>query len=267
MNSTYTIRQILTGYQFLDKGLYGTFRKGSGTIIKHPVFAFLIEGNGKKYLVDTGMSSTEHSVLYHHDGLQEAGQAIHLQLLRIGIKPDEIDAIIFTHLHWDHCANMKEFKNAKYYVSEVEYNFAKNPIPPYWSSYEHPAVNLKAEFEGCEFNFITAETEFVDGITVFPSPGHSPGHIAVSVRSTKGIYCIAGDLMYLRENLEPDKENGWPMTPPGRFCNLVEVWHSMEEVIKRSDYILMSHDPSQIGVEIFPNEDDYRFKNFRKGQK
>ncbi len=48
---TYTIRSICTGYQLLDKGWYGTFRRGRGEIIEHPVFAFLIEGGGRKVLV------------------------------------------------------------------------------------------------------------------------------------------------------------------------------------------------------------------------
>jgi metal-dependent hydrolase (beta-lactamase superfamily II) len=42
----------------LDKGWYATFRRGHGEIIEHPVFAFLIEGDGRKILVDTGMSDS-----------------------------------------------------------------------------------------------------------------------------------------------------------------------------------------------------------------
>ena len=56
---SYTIRPILTDWQYLDKGLYGTYGKGYGQIIEHPVFAFLVEGGGRKILVDTGMSDTE----------------------------------------------------------------------------------------------------------------------------------------------------------------------------------------------------------------
>ncbi|MDZ7852645.1 MAG: hypothetical protein U5L98_08380 [Halomonas sp.] len=59
MMPTYTIKQLQTGWQFLDKAEYGTFREGYGTIIKHPVFVWLVEGNGMKILVDTGMSDTE----------------------------------------------------------------------------------------------------------------------------------------------------------------------------------------------------------------
>ena len=94
----YTIRPICTGYQLLDKGWYATFRRGHGEIIEHPVFAFLIEGDGRKILVDTGMSDTERSQKYHHEGRQDPGQAIDDQLERLGVGLDEIEIIIFTHL-------------------------------------------------------------------------------------------------------------------------------------------------------------------------
>ena len=64
------------------------------------------------------MSDTEHSVKYHHDGLQEPGQAIHEQLARAGVGCDKIDMILFTHLHWDHCHNLKKFPRARLFVSK-----------------------------------------------------------------------------------------------------------------------------------------------------
>lgn len=129
-----TIRLINTGFQELDKAQYATFRKGAGQTIEHPVFAFLVEGGGRKILVDTGMSDTRRSVTYHHAGRQEKGQAIHEQLATLGIPTDAIDTIIFTHLHWDHCYNVKQFANARLVASEIEYRFALDPIPPYWVS-------------------------------------------------------------------------------------------------------------------------------------
>ena len=257
MMSTYTIRPILTGWQYLDKGLYATFRDGLGTIIEHPVFAFLLEGGGHKFLVDTGMGTTEQSQKFHHDGLQEPGTAVHEQVKKLGIDPKEIEAVIFTHLHWDHCYNMKEFTNADYYVSDKEFAFAMEPIPPYWGSYEHPKSGLTPPFEGVHFNLVEGEKEIFDGITVVPTPGHSPGSISVAVNTTRGLYFIIGDLMISRLSLQPDKKHGWPMTPPGRFANFIELWHSMETVVERADYLLLTHDENeQVNVPLYPTPND-----------
>ncbi len=242
----------MTGWQFLDKGLYGTYGKGYGEIVNHPVFAFLLEGGGRRILVDTGMSDTEHSVKYHHDGRQDPGQAIHEQLASLGIGVDEIDTIIFTHLHWDHCYNVKKFPKSRLFASEAEYRFALDPIPFYWSSYEAPALGIGCPFEGCKFSLVKGEEEIAEGIRVFPTPGHSPGHMAVQVTTTAGVYVLVGDLILLRESLEPNKEKGWPFTPPGRFANIVEVWHSLEEVLRRADHLLLAHEPSQLAKDVYP---------------
>jgi N-acyl homoserine lactone hydrolase len=251
---TYTIRALNTGYQLLDKASYATFRKGAGQILEHPVFTFLLEGGGRKILVDTGMSDTERSITYHHKGRQELGQAIHEQLAGIGIDTDEIDTIIFTHLHWDHCYNVARFPTARLVVREDEYRFALNPTPPYWVTYEHPNSGLQPPFQGCKFDLVQGEEEIAEGVRVFPTPGHSPGHQAVSVRTKQGIYVLAGDLFFVRDNLEPDEERGWPLTPIGRFSNFVDLWYSMEDALRRADHILMTHDPTQKDGALYPPE-------------
>ena len=45
------------------------------------------------------------------------------------MKPEDIDIIIQTHLHWDHCANTSKCKNAKVIVHEDELRFALAPHP------------------------------------------------------------------------------------------------------------------------------------------
>ena len=59
-------------------------------------------------------------------------------------------------------------------VSAVEYEFALDPIPPYWATYEHPGCGLEPPWQGCEFDLATGEEAIVEGISVFPTPGHSP---------------------------------------------------------------------------------------------
>ena len=87
---------------------------------------------------------------------------------------------------------------------------------------------------------------------MIPTPGHSPGHVAVAIDTEKGSYWIIGDLMLVRENLKPDVKRGWPMTPIGRFSNFVDLWYSMEKAVARADFVLMTHDPSHVGVPVYP---------------
>ena len=83
--------------------------------------------------------------------------------------------------------------------------FAMDPIPFYWNSYEAPVLGLTPQFEGRHFNLIHGEEEIVEGIRAYPTPGHSPGHMAVSVQTEKGVYSLIGDAVLLREVLFPQR--------------------------------------------------------------
>jgi len=108
---------------------------------------------------------------WHHPGSrQEPGEAIHEQLKHIGINPSDIELVIFTHLHWDHCHNLNKFPNARLVVSAQEHAFALDPIPPYYKSYEHHKLGKRAPFIGAQFEVVDGEAEILPGITVFPSP-------------------------------------------------------------------------------------------------
>ena len=46
-------------------------------------------------------------------------------------------------------------------------------------SYEHPALGITRPFEGIEFELLEGDKEIMNGVRVFMTPGHSPGHQAV----------------------------------------------------------------------------------------
>ncbi len=211
-----------------------------------PVFTFLVEGGDSLLLVDTGMAWTERANAYHHPGSwQDPGMAIHEQLEKIGYKPEDIDIVVFTHLHWDHMFYMDKFTNATLVAHEREYAFAMDPIPLYYKSYEHPALGIVRPFEGLEIKTVKGETEIMPGVRVFESFGHSPGHISVEVDTKDGSYICAGDSIFVLGNLNEIPELHYNITPPGRFYNIVETWKSIENQkarAKDTSFLLLCHD-------------------------
>jgi len=257
--TNYTIRPIVTGHVSTSKGLYlyhhsthqyknvqieSQLHKGEGDV-KIPDIAYLIKGNNKLILVDTGMSDSEHATKYHHPGFQPRGYAIHERLKAMDISPEQINIVIFTHLHWDHCYYMDKFVNAKFIVQRKEYEFALNPIPVYYKSYEHPSLGIRRPFEGIKFDLVDGEEEILEGVKVFPSPGHSPGHQSVEIDTAIGKYICCGDSIFIHENLDPIKEINYSITPPARYTNIVETWKSIEELKERAksrEFILPAHE-------------------------
>ena len=113
-----------------------------------PVFCYLLNTGDELILIDTGMSDTDRANTYHHPGsVQLPDEAMPRAVMKAGYNPDDVTKIIFTHLHWDHTFYMKDFKNAKYYAQRKEYEFAMNPIPLYYKSYEYKGHSFTSRLE------------------------------------------------------------------------------------------------------------------------
>lgn len=255
--TNYTITPIITGFTKTSKGTYlyhHSTHKYYDTegFTELPVTIFLVQGGGKKILIDTGMSNTEIAGKYHHPGsYQPEGYAVHEQLAKLNIKCDEIDMIIFTHLHWDHVYNVGKFPNAKLYAQRVEHDFALNPIPLYYKSYEYPVLGLRPQFDGRKFQLLDGECEIIDGISVYPSGGHSIGHQTVVVNTKEGQYHCCGDLIFTYDNIKEIPELHYDITPPGRFLDIVASWHSIVDLKKRAKstaFILPTHAPEMVAL-------------------
>ena len=89
----------------------------------------------------------------------------------------------------------------KLYAQRKEYEFALNPIPLYYKSYEEPHLGIHPQWEGREFVLLDGECEVLDGISVYPTPGHSVGHQTVVVNTKEGQFHCCGDLIFTYDNL------------------------------------------------------------------
>ena len=151
----YTIHPLAVGYNETDQGIM-TYQRFYGKRIILPIYAFAIKGGDRKILVDTGIEDFMPS--------PEIEEQIGFPIMQfedaldtIGWKPDEIDIIIHTHLHNDHCENDVLCSNAEVYVQQAEMDFFNNPHPIDHRYY--PDV-----LEGVNLTIINGDTEIVDGI-------------------------------------------------------------------------------------------------------
>jgi N-acyl homoserine lactone hydrolase len=248
------IYPINTGWLEADLGTYIFWKGKAGEKVWNPTLCFYVDTGEHKIMVDTGLSDEARATKYHHKcqkrGCVESPEA----LRRLGVDPSEIDIVLFTHLHWDHVQCMKEFKNARYICTPTELLWAHNPLPLYYRSYESPVLGIEAPFIGCHFELVEGCTEIVPGVSVFPTPGHSMGHQAVSVKTTAGDIVIAGDALFQWRNMEPNLEEKWRYWVPARFVSSVDGWKSIEELDKRADFILPCHEEGVLAHPVYPYE-------------
>lgn len=239
------ITPIKTGTIHCNKTVL-TYGKGFDTQIDIPSIAWLIEIRAQKMLIDTGMCDTDRAHKYHYkNSCQRDGERIDQALKKLDISVDEISIVILTHLHWDHCANLELFQNARVFVQKKELEYARNPIPPYYNSYESPLAGMIPAYANIDFELLDGDAEIIPDIAALFTPGHSPGHQSVLVEYRDTKYLIAGDACMCYENLKPNKKKHCDFTMIGRYMNVNAAWKSLERIQSVADVILPGH---EVGV-------------------
>jgi N-acyl homoserine lactone hydrolase len=94
------------------------------------------------------------------------------------------------------------------------------------------------------------------GITMFHTPGHSVGHMAVTVATSAWATSSSRAMRSSKSaTWSPTLPKMWRYWVPARFVNSWEGWKSVEEIDKRADYVLPCHDKvANARSDVFPYE-------------
>ena len=198
----------------------------SDELVDFPLIAFLLMGNdGSKYLVDTGGGEPCRECWMPYTRSHE--QELDYQLLKHGVRPDEIQAVLFTHLHWDHAGNLSLLSNSRFIVQRTEYESVSGRDD---SKVEKDSV-LSHRFELLDGD----KNDVLPGISVILTPGHSPGSQTVIADTYDGPVVMAGDLIPTFENMDLK-------LPNAEFCDLVLITESIARVMSLGIPVLPGHD-------------------------
>ncbi len=150
-----------------------------------PILIFYLHAGQQRILIDTGAPNP----------------ALLSNVLRqAGIVPSEIETVILTHLHFDHCANTALFPRARFILQQKEWECAHQPVLSQRDIY---APELIAEVGQRDLILVDGDFEVSAGVAVHLVPGHTPGQQAVSVATVEGTYIVAGDLFGTFFNIQP----------------------------------------------------------------
>jgi len=163
--------------------------------------AFLINTGEKLLLVDTGAGA-----LF----LPNAGGRLVANLRASGYLPEQIDAVLLTHIHADHSGGLsidgkRQFPNAELYVD-------KRDVDHWLSAAEEKAApeNRKLTFRQSHLTvdpYIAANrvrtfdgaAELFPGVRTLPAHGHTPGHTAYLIESKGQRLLLWGDIIHATE--------------------------------------------------------------------
>ena len=238
--ATYRIHPLVMGTKRFDKSMM-TYQHGAGTPYIIPIYAWYLEGGDRNILVDTG----EMSPIISEDRRQDLGGTIYTfeeGLARVGLQPNDIDAVIHTHLHNDHCENDAECVNAEIFVRPEEIESAHNPHP---LDYRYLDDYILDAEENGQIRTVEKDMELFPGIYVMHTPAHTPGGMSVFVQTSQGRAAITG-FCVIEENFNPPKEikaMEMEVIPPGTLVNSYQAYDIMLRVRDSADIILPLHEP------------------------
>lgn len=244
--STYTIHPIAMGTKVFDKSMM-TYQYGQGEPYTIPIYTWIIKGGEKNILIDTGemspiQSKERESAINGKIYTFEEGLKHH------GLRPLDIDVVIHTHLHMDHCENDYKCENATFYIHEKELECIHDPHPLDYRYLEDYIDDIE---ENGQIVIIKEDSEILDGIRVQHTPVHTKGGLTVFIETAKGTAAITG-FCVIDENFDPPPEiKGMEMEviPAGTHVNVNEAYDIMVEIKSAADILIPLHEPRFAAME------------------
>jgi N-acyl homoserine lactone hydrolase len=218
-----------------------------------PVISALIRHSQGNVLFDTGChpSVVEHgeerwgSLMKVMTPVMRAEETLLPSLAGVGVQPADIDVVVCSHLHPDHCGCNAFFEKATILVQAKELEAAQAPGA-------EAAGYLRADWDhGQPTDPVDGERDvFGDGkLILIPLPGHTPGTMGATVHLDRdGSFLLVSDAVSLRENLDTG-------AVPRNTWNAEALLKSFEE-IRRLE---------KSGATVICGHDDAQWQSLRKG--
>ena len=237
-----------------------------------PYMGYLAENDQKKILIDTGINERFIINGKAWGGFPATGGTSYVQeaLDKAGVKPEEIDSVIYTHLHNDHTGASHLFKDSLHIFQQAEWENLLDPLPSQKirGDFDPETIPVLKKLDCLR---VCGDVEVESGIMGYLTPGHTRGSMSFAIDTEEGVYVVTGDTVILRCNIYPKSEKIELMdgeilkiTPapdvygPAIPTSLVYdhyAWYQsiyrLKLLIKEEKFLLSGHDPSLVN-KAFP---------------
>jgi len=165
--------------------------------------AFVLRSRGKNVMIDTCIGADRKREYEVFCNLKTS----FLQDLAVaGFPAESIHAVLCTHLHFDHVGWNTHLVNGRWVPTfpQARYLFGKKEYDHWvhmrntggYHDFEHMHDAIDPVIAAGLVDFIGPEHALTDEVSLFPTPGHTPGHVSVLIRSKGKEAVITGDLMH-----------------------------------------------------------------------
>jgi glyoxylase-like metal-dependent hydrolase (beta-lactamase superfamily II) len=170
--------------------------------LKMSIHSLIVETPKHRMVVDTGLGNDKEGRSV--PAWNNRNDPFLEKLTLAGFHPDSIDTVLCTHLHVDHVGwNTRlvggkwvpTFANARYVFGRTEYQ--------YWRDHSADPADVavfndsvKPIMDAGKAELIASDARLTDEISMIPTPGHSPGHMSIHIRSDGEEGLLTGDVAH-----------------------------------------------------------------------
>jgi glyoxylase-like metal-dependent hydrolase (beta-lactamase superfamily II) len=189
------------------------------------------------------------------------------RLAAVGVAPESVDLVVFTHLHVDHVGWNTRLVGGRWVPTfpRARYLFVR-PEWEYWrDEYKRPEFHddpyyedsLRPVLEAGQVDLVEADHALDDGVWLEPTHGHTPGHVSVRVRGGGREAVMSGDLMHTAvQCAEPDWSSCFCVDPDASRRTRRAF---LERYADTETLVLPAHFPTPGGGHVVRAGDSYRF--------
>ena len=273
----FRIHALNGGYQRLDGGaMFGVVPKplwekkippDERNRIPLAMRCLLVETPDALVLIDNGAGNKQDAKFVDIYGLDNMSSdparwptRLEESLASAGFKPDDIDIMIDTHLHFDHAGGNTvrnadgqielSFPRARYIVQRGEWHWAHVRNERIQASYLPP--NFEPVLAAQRFEFLDGDDDIAPGISALRTPGHTPHHQSILIRSRGETACFLADVIPTSAHLPLPWIMGYDVEP----LVTLESKRTLLKLARAEQWLLVfEHDPVVAWGKLSPDDE------------
>jgi glyoxylase-like metal-dependent hydrolase (beta-lactamase superfamily II) len=241
-------------------------------LVPSAFYSLLIKERDTIILVDTGLGNKLSAKEERYWGIDRPDGGLIENLAKVGVLPEDVNIVINTHLHSDHCGGNTLIKNGTVTPTfpNAEYLFQRME----WADASHPNVRTKATYFADNFTPLLTEgrarllhgdEEITPHVRCVVTPGHTRGHQSVIVHSNDWISVFLGDLAARSFQFVRTSWVAAYDIDPLETIRTKEMWQSW--ALKSGAWLFFMHDHQTASARLIQKDGRYTLEKIVGGEK
>lgn len=228
-------------YAHFERRSSANFIGGDSHDVPMPLdyFVWAVIGESGTYLVDTGFDQS----MAEKRG-RKITMPVEAGLRKIGVRPELVEDVIITHMHYDHAGNRDLFPRSRYHIQDREMAFCTGRCMCH-HALSHPFESEDVQsmvgrlFSG-RVRFHDGDSEVAPGLSVHWVGGHTNGLQVVRVHTARGWVVLASDASHFYANMQEQR----PFPVVFNVNDMLEGYETAHRLASSAEHVVPGHDPA-----------------------